>query len=316
MPIDFSNLVVAFQAVVPMFCLMFIGVMVKYFDLLNAAELKRVNRMVFRVFFSIMMFYNLYTTNIATTFRPRLIAFALGALAVVYVCAFAAVCFAEKTPKRRGAMIQAIYRSNFVLMGIPLIANLFGDENIAATTMMVAVVVPIYNVLGVFTLEFFRGGRVSYPHLFLDVLKNPMILGALVGASFLLLGIPLPKPVLRPLAQITAATTPIALIILGASFRLGSTKEHKAQLAACVFSRLILIPGAALGTAAWLGFRGMEFATLISIFATPCAVAGFVMAQQMDSDADLAGNCVVFTSALSCFTIFCWIVLFKELGVL
>ena len=129
MSIDFSNLVVAFQAVVPMFCLMFIGVMVKYFDLLNAAELKRVNRMVFRVFFSIMMFYNLYTTNIATTFRPRLIAFALGALAVVYVCAFAAVCFAEKTPKRRGAMIQAIYRSNFVLMGIPLIANLFGDEN-------------------------------------------------------------------------------------------------------------------------------------------------------------------------------------------
>ena len=97
MPIDFSNLVVAFQAVVPMFCLMFIGVMVKYFDLLNAAELKRVNRMVFRVFFSIMMFYNLYTTNIATTFRPRLIAFALGALAVVYVCAFAAVCLTEKS---------------------------------------------------------------------------------------------------------------------------------------------------------------------------------------------------------------------------
>ena len=316
MPFDFSNLVVAFQAVVPMFCLMFIGVLVKTFDLLNAAELKRVNRMVFRVFFSIMMFYNLYTTNIGETFRPRLIMFALGALAVVYVCAFAAVCLTEKTPKRRGAMIQAIYRSNFVLMGIPLIANLFGDDNIAVTTMMVAVVVPIYNVLGVFTLEFFRGGRVSYPHLFLDVLKNPMILGALVGAAFLLLDIPVPKPVLRPLAQITAATTPIALIILGASFRLGSTKEHKSQLVACVFSRLVLIPGVVLTAAMWLGFRGMEFATLISIFATPCAVAGFVMAQQMDSDADLAGNCVVFTSALSCLTIFCWIVLFKEMGVL
>ncbi|MBR1886021.1 MAG: AEC family transporter, partial [Schwartzia sp.] len=138
----------------------------------------------------------------------------------------------------------------------------------------------------------------------------------LEGAAFLLLGIPVPRPVLRPLAQITAATTPIAQIILGASFRLGSRREHKAQLAACVFARLALIPGLVLGAAAWLGFRGIEFATLISIFATPCAVAGFVMAQQMDSDADLAGNCVVFTSALSCVTIFCWIVLFKELGVL
>ena len=316
MPFDFSNLVVAFQAVVPMFCLMFIGVLIKVFDLLNAAELKRVNRMVFRVFFSIMMFYNLYTTNIGETFRPRLIMFALGALAVVYACAFAFVCFTEKKPKRRGAMIQAIYRSNFVLMGLPLAANLFGDNEIAVTTMMVAVVVPIYNVLGVITLEIFRGGRVSVPHLLFDVLKNPMILGALTGAVFFALGIPVPKPVLRPLAQITAATTPIALIILGASFRLGSTKEHKAQLAACVFSRLVLVPGLVLPAAAWLGFRGIEFATLISIFATPCAVAGFVMAQQMDSDADLAGNCVVFTSALSCLTIFCWIVLFKEAGVL
>ncbi len=316
MDLDFSNFVIAFRAIVPMFCLMFIGVLVKYFDLLNAAELKRVNRMIFRVFFSIMMFYNLYTTNIATTFRPWLIAFALGALAVVYVTAFTAVCLTEKRPKRRGAMIQAIYRSNFVLMGLPLIANLFGDDQIAVTTMMVAIVVPIYNVLGVFTLEFFRGGRVSYPHLLLDVLKNPMILGALVGAAFLLLGIPVPKPVLRPLAQITAATTPIALIILGASFRLGSTAEHKLQLAACVISRLVLVPALVLGTAAALGFRGMEFATLISIFATPSAVASFVMAQQMDSDADLAGNCVVFTSALSCVTIFFWIVLFKELGVL
>ncbi|MBQ8697516.1 MAG: AEC family transporter, partial [Schwartzia sp.] len=79
---------------------------------------------------------------------------------------------------------------------------------------------------------------------------------------------------------------------------------------------LVLIPGAVLTMAAEMGFRGIEFATLISIFATPCAVAGFVMAQQMDSDADLAGNCVVFTSALSCLTIFCWIVLFKEMGVL
>ena len=316
MPFDFSNLVVAFQAVVPMFCLMFIGVLIKIFDLLNAAELKRVNRMVFRVFFSIMMFYNLYTTNIGETFRPRLIAFALGALAVVYACAFAFVCFTEKKPKRRGAMIQAIYRSNFVLMGLPLAANLFGDSEIAVTTMMVAIVVPIYNVLGVITLEIFRGGRISVPHLLLDVLKNPMILGALTGAVFFALGIPVPKPVLRPLAQITAATTPIALIILGASFRLGSTKEHKTQLAACVFSRLVVIPGVVLTAAMQLGFRGMEFATLISIFATPCAVAGFVMAQQMDSDADLAGNCVVFTSALSCFTIFCWILLFKELGVL
>ena len=69
-------------------------------------------------------------------------------------------------------MIQAIYRSNFVLLGLPLAANMFGDDKVAVTTMMVAIVVPIYNVLAVVTLEIFRGGRVNLPHLLLDVLKN------------------------------------------------------------------------------------------------------------------------------------------------
>ena len=309
-----DNLVVAVEAVIPMFCLMFIGVLVHKYQLLSDLELIHLNRMVFRVFFSVMMFYNLYTTNLGTTFRPRLMLFAVGALAVVYVVSFAFVWLTEKQDRRRGAMIQAIYRSNFVLMGIPLVANIFGDENIAVTTMMIAIIVPIYNVLGVFTLETFRGGKFNLGHILLGVLKNPMILGALTGAAFLLLGIPIPKPVLKPLAQITAATTPLALIVLGASFRLGSTKEHLRQLVTCVAARLFIIPAVVLSIAVWLGFRGIEFVTLISIFCTPCAVAGYAMAQQMDSDADLAGNCVVFTSGLSCVTIFCWILLFKGMG--
>ena len=66
-----DNLIVAAEAVVPLFCLMFIGVLVKKYRLLSDEELVHMNRMVFRVFFSIMMFYNIYTTDIATTFRPR-----------------------------------------------------------------------------------------------------------------------------------------------------------------------------------------------------------------------------------------------------
>ncbi len=311
---DFSSFIVAFEAVVPMFCLMFIGVLIKETRLLSEEELVHLNRMIFRVFFSIMMFYNLYTTNLGVMWRPKLVAFTLAALGVIYLAAFFGVCSLEKSPKRRGAAIQAIYRSNFVLMGLPLIANIFGDSNIGVTTMMVAIVVPIYNILGVFTLETFRGGQFRPGPILLGVAKNPMIIGAFLGASFLWLGIPVPKPILRPLAQITAATTPIALIILGASFRLGSTHEHRRPLLVIIASRLVLVPAAVLGMAALLGFRGVDFATLISIFATPCAVASFAMAQQLDSDADLAGNAVVFTSALSCFTIFGWILLFKELG--
>ena len=310
----YNNFLVAVGAVIPLFVLMGLGVFIKLKRLLSEEELKHVNRMVFDVFFFCMMFYNLYTTEIAHSFRPYLMAFgALGVLAVFAASMFLVPLF-EKDNKKRGAMVQAIFRSNFVLIGIPLVDNIFGAESVAVPTMMIAVIVPIYNVLAVFCLETFRGGKFDLPKIILGVLKNPMILGALTGLSLLVLDVSLPESVLKPVRQVAAATTPVALIILGASVKRGSFHAHLKQLVACVSARLVLVPGVMLALAAYLGFRDVELVTILSIFAPPCAVASFAMAQQMDSDADLAGNCVVYTSALSCLTIFGWVLLLKSLA--
>ena len=310
-----SNFIVALSAVVPMFCLMSIGAFIKFRKWLTDEELNHMNRMVFRVFFCCMMFYSIYTTDLSTTFRPMLMLYGAGGVLVIFALAMLIIPKIEPDNRRRGVMVQAIFRSNFVLMGVPIVANIFGDENIAVSTMMIAVIVPIYNVLAVFALETFRGGKFSLLPILMGVLKNPMILGAIAGALCLIIGIHIPKPVLKPIGQISAATTPVALIILGASFKMGSTHEHRKQLIGCVIGRLLLVPAVLLTTAIALGFRGIDFVTLIAIFGTPCAVVSFAMAQQMGGDADLAGNCVVFTSALSCFTIFCWILLFKTIGI-
>lgn len=309
-----SNFFVAVGAVVPLFCLMLMGVFVKRSKLMTDEELVHTNRMVFRVFFFCMMFFNIYTTDLASTVRPKLMLFGAGGVLAVALIATLLVCFFEPSNKRRGAMIQATFRSNFVLMGIPLVGNIFGDDHLAIPTMMIAIIVPIYNIVSVFILETFRGGRFYLPGILLGVLKNPMILGALTAVAFLVLGIPVPKPVLKPIGQVAAATTPVALIILGASFKGGSFHAHLPQLVACVLARLLIVPGIMLGLAIYLGFRDMELITLLAIFASPCAVAGFAMAQQMGSDADLAGNCVVYTSAFSCLTLFGWVLALKTLG--
>lgn len=309
-----SNLIVAICAVIPLFFLMLVGFAVKKMRLLTELELAHVNRMVFKIFFFFMMFYNIYTTDLAETFRPHLMLFgAVGVLASALIGGII-ICLIEKSNKRRGAMIQAIFRSNFVIMGIPIISNIFGDDQLAIPTMMIAIIVPIYNIVSVFILETFRGGHFYLPTILLGVLKNPMILGAIFGTLFLVLGIPLPKVILKPISQLAAATTPMALIVLGASFKAGSYHEHLPQPIGCILGRLIIVPTIMLSLAIFLGFRGIELVTLMAIFATPCAVAGYAMAQQMGSDADLAGNCVVYTTGLSCFTIFGWVFVLKTLG--
>ena len=309
-----SNFFVALGGVVPLFCLMAVGVFVKRSRLLAEEELLHVNRMVFRVFFFFMMFYNIYISDPGTAFQPLLMLFGAGGVLLTALVFTGVVCRIEPDNARRGPMIQASFRGNYVLMGIPLVSNIFGDAAIAVPTMMIAVIVPLYNVLGVLVLETFRGGRFDLLPILRSVLMNPMILGAIAGALCRLMQLPIPAPVLKPVAQIAAATTPVALIILGASFHGGSYQAHLRQLVFSVASRLIIVPGIVLPLAVMLGFRGVELVTLIAVFATPCAVAGFAMAQQMQADAELAGNCVVYSSALSCLTIFGWVFLLKTLA--
>ena len=64
-----------------------------------------------------------------------------------------------------------------------------------------------------------------------------------------------------------------------------------------------------------LGFRGVEFVSLLGIFASPTAINSFTMAQQMGGDEELAGDIVIVTSAASAFTFCGWIFLFKSLGI-
>ena len=310
----FSNFIVAVSAVVPIFVLIGIGLLVQRAHLLTKEELAHTNRLVFRVFFFFTLFSNIYNADFADGFNPRLMLFGAAAVTLLFLGGLAFSCLFEPLRKRRGAMTQAIFRSNFIILGLPLVVNIFGEDGALVPTMMVAVIIPLYNIYAVLALETFRGGTFRLLPILRGVLKNPMIDGMLLGFLCRLLPFPLPDPLLRPLMQVGAATTPLALIILGASIRRGGISESRRDLWACVFIRLIAAPALVLTAAALLGFRGVEFVTLLAIFATPCAVASYAMAQQMGSDAALAGNTVVFTSALSCFTIFGWIFLTKTLG--
>ena len=48
--------------------------------------------------------------------------------------------------------------------------------------------------------------------------------------------------------------------------------------------------------------------------ACPTAVASYTMAKEMKADGDLAGEIVATTSILSIFTIFCWVLILKNLA--
>ena len=264
-----------------------------------------------------MVFYNIYVSDLAASFNVKLLCFALLGVLAEWFVSMQIAKRTERRPERRGVIIQALYRSNFVIIGLPLAQQLMpAGSDFGCVVILLATVVPLYNILAVITLEHFGGVKKSRLGLALDILKNPMISGTIVGILFQLLKLRLPSGLEHTAAQLANATSPLMLFLLGGFFEFSDLRDDLKTVSAIVIGRLIVIPGVMLGLACMIGFRGVEFASLLGAFASSTAIASFTMAQQMGGDAKLAGNAVVATSALCSLTLFLWAMIFKTVGVI
>ena len=305
---------IAFHAIVPLFLIIAVGYTVKRLGWIGPEEVRRLNKVTFYTFMPVMLFYNIYTSDFSHAVRLPYALFVVGMALAMILLAFLITLAAEKTPERRGVMIQAAFRSNFVLLGLPIAAELLPEGNLGVTALMVAIVVPIYNMMSVVVLEYFRGGKPRAGEVLLAVVKNPLILGSVAGLLVQALHITLPEVLVSFAGKMNSAATPLILLLLGASFETREVARYKKELLVCVGLRLVVFPGAILALAAAVGLRDIEFVTLLAMSAAPIAVNSFNMAQQLGGDSKLAGSAVVVSTAGSFFTLFLWITLFKQLG--
>jgi len=310
-----NSMYVAFSAVFPILLYISIGYFLKTVKLLEENSLSKINILVFKLFLPCLLFYNIYTTKLSEVFNLKLLLFSICSVLAVYILLLVLVPVFIKDNKVRGAFVQGSFRSNFVLFGIPLSASILGDGNVGITSLLIAFIVPLYNVISVVCLEIFRKNKIDFKGIFLGIIKNPLIISSVLGFIFLLLNIKLPNLILSPLKSLSNVATPLSLIVLGGTFSFVSAGKNIYKLSAVLVIKLVLIPLIALFVGGYLfEFRGAAFVSLISMFATPTAVSSFSMAKAMNSDSEFASEIVVSTSAFSIITVFLFIMVTKSLG--
>lgn len=309
-----ENLMISANAVLPMCLVMALGYGTRRLGWLRREEISTINKIAFRIFLPCLLYYNIYCSDLSGSFDPLLMAYAVGGVLLTFGLALGYTLLTEKLPERRGVLIQGMFRSNYVFMGIPVATALLGADQLGTVSILIAVIVPLFNMLAVVVLEVFRGQKPKPLHILCQIAKNPLVIGSVLGILTLVAGIRLPHILEQTIQSVSAIASPLQLFLLGAFFQFSGLKTYRRELVTVSIAKLIVSPGLFLGLGALLGFRGVAFVSLIGIFASPTAVNSFTMAQQMGGDAELAGDIVVTTSAASILTMFLWIFLFKSLG--
>ena len=300
-----ESFLVAVNAVVPFLCYITFGYVMKIKGVVKEDFLQQLNKMVFKVFYPFMTFYNIYKADASSLPRPVMLIFCGVSILVL-----------EENP-RRGVIIQAIYRSNFVLFGLPLTVSVFGDVASSVAAMVVTVVITIYNTTSVVILEMFNSeGKTDVKTILVNVVKNPLLQGAVVGLLFFFLGIHVPKSLLTPIAAFADATSPVALFVLGGTLHFNAIRGNMKYLVPALSLKLLVLPAVMLALGYAFGLRDLELFLLVAIYGTPVAAASYPMAQNMGGDGELAGQFVVISTVVAVGTLFGWIFFMKSVGLI
>lgn len=326
-----ENLLFTLNAILPIILPIVLGYVLKRLHFFKEGFLTEANKLVFKILIPILLFSNLYLADLSQI-NWAFVGFSAAAIFVIFFVGMGIVLFIPNR-KQKGVILQACFRSNYAIIGIPLATALGGAVAGAEASVIAAVSVPLFNILAVVALSIYdheEGQKISVKDILIKIVTNPLIIG--VAAGIVVCGINMGisaaggnvssflneymKFIPDTITSLGRVATPLALLVLGGRFEFKAVKSLWRQLTIAVSMRLVIAPAIALVVAYFIGFKNStQFAILISLFASPIAVSSAPMAAQMGQDEELAGQIVVWTSALSAFTLFIIIMICASIGI-
>ena len=309
-----DNFLTAVNAVVPFILYMGLGWLIVRTKTADEAFLNKLNSMVFKIFFPIMLFNNFYTMDLSEGLGGAMVLFSAAAVLIITGTAFLIVQRTALPDNRKGVVIQAMFRGNAALFALPMAESVCGSAGRTAASLIVAITVPMFNVLAIIVLEHYSGGKTGFLALLKKVVTNPMILGAAVGLAAFLIKVRLPVFLTKPISAVSSATTPLALMALGGTLHFSSVKANRKILGTVIGLRLILIPALILAVSLAFSMKTAERFAMFTVFASPAAVSSYTMAANMGGDGELAGQIVCVSTVVCLLTMFLWIMLLKSAG--
>jgi len=317
-------LLFSFNAISPIIILVVIGYIIKKVGLIDHDFIDMGSNLCFKIALPLHLFRTIYSTDFKKDFSPKFVIFVLGGLFAIVAVSFILVPIFIKDNARRGAVIQAIFRANTLIFGIPLATNLFGIEGVVPTAIGLSLSVPCYNILAVIVLTVFAPNdeisgekpKLNWGQIAFGIIKNNLVIAAFLGFVLSLLRVKLPSFIMQPFADVASIGTPLALMLLGAQFEFSDLRGNVRSLLGATFIKMVVVPAALVSLGIFAGFRGSELGAILILFGAPVAITSFVMAKAMKSDHVFASQIVLSSTIASGFTFFIIISILKALNLI
>lgn len=219
----------------------------------------------------------------------------LSAVSLAAIVAYALVTVASYVVVRVARLDVQTFLAPLIFgntgnLGLPLALFAFGSEGLDYAVVIFAIMAVYSFSFGVWLVS--GGGS------FVKVLKEPMVLGTLLGALFLWQGWETPRFVTNTLELVGQMAIPIMLITLGVALaRLSS--RHLGQAVWLSIIKAAFCVGIAWAVGRWFDLPPVAFGVLVVQISTPVAVTSYFLAEKYGADSDAVAGLVVASTLIS-----------------
>lgn len=301
-----ENLLTGFNIVSPVFFVLLLGYFAKKRGYIDNNFVDKGTWIVFYLALPFKLFYDIKNARIVSL-HPKYVAYILlGVIFVIFISIIIAKALRIKDKKKLSAFVHCAYRSNFVYVGFPILDIIYnGAPSMEHMIVIIAFGLTLYNISAIILLTYYSEAedkRISFVDIFIKILKNPMIAGVLVGAIFNFLQLPVYQGVDKAIEMVAKISTPMSLILIGASLNFESSKSDFKLMFISAFIKTVIAPALLIPIGVKLGFTNMELGIAYVFWATPCAANCFIFTKQMKSDYEFASKVITLSFIMSIIT--------------
>lgn len=290
-----------FDVVLPVYGLIATGWLAARAGLVTPDEVRRFSGFTFAVFVPALLFRSMARTDFGTL---------QAGVPLAYFSAMVTL-FATVTALRWragppvGATVDGLAASfsNVVMIGIPLATLGWGQEGLALMLSIVAFHSLVLLTLATFVFEIATAtGRPmqAVGRALRQSLLHPVVLPILAGAAWSASEATLPGPADTTLSLLAAASTPLCLVLLGASLDGGGLRASLRPALVLSALKLLVCPLLAWMTGRWLlGLSPLPLTIVVLTAAMPIGANVFLFAQRYRGNAASVGAAVVVSTLLA-----------------
>ncbi|MFD1715051.1 AEC family transporter [Amnibacterium flavum] len=274
-----------------------IGYVVGRIGLLGEHAPRVMSRLVFFVLSPCLLFTVLADADVHSLFSSTLAVAAISAVICIVVFAgIALLVFRQKIPETViGSLASGYVNANNI--GIPVAVYVLGDPAYSAPVLLLQLLV--LTPIALTVLDWTTHGGVSLRRILLQPVRNPILIGSVLGVILSITGTQLPDPVMEPFRIVGAAAVPVVLISYGMSLhgqRVLASGSARRDVIVASLLKLLVMPLIAWGSGLLLGLDSETLRAVVVLAALPSAQNVFNYAQRYGRGVVIARDAVLITT--------------------